>query len=183
MPIYISVDVETAGPSPSLHSLLSIGACTVSEPHQTFYIELEPVTEARVEEALAISGHSMEHLVAHGIPAAEAMRRFASWIDDVAPPGEQPIFVAFNAPFDWMFVNDYFHRYLGRNPFGHSALDIKAFFMGLTGVTWRKTGWRFVASRYLTGRHLTHHALRDAIDQADLFRQLLAERGARDVDR
>ena len=27
-----------------------------------------------------------------------------------------------------MFVNDYFHRFLGRNPFGHAALDLKAFF-------------------------------------------------------
>ena len=27
---YISIDVETAGPNPSLYSLLSIGACMVS---------------------------------------------------------------------------------------------------------------------------------------------------------
>lgn len=182
MPVYISVDVETAGPSPSLHSLLSIGACTVSEPHQTFYIELEPVTEARVDEALAISGHSMEHLAVHGIPAAEAMSRFATWVDGVALPGERPIFVAFNAPFDWMFVNDYFHRYLGRNPFGHSALDIKALVMGLTGDPWRRTGWRQVASQYLEGRHLTHHALQDAIDQAELFQQILIELRARQAE-
>jgi hypothetical protein len=38
-----------------------------------------------------------------------------------------------------MFVNSYFHRFLGRNPFGHAALDMKAFFMGLTGVKWSET--------------------------------------------
>jgi hypothetical protein len=32
----------------------------------------------------------------------------------------------FNAPFDWSFVNYYFHRFTGANPFGFTALDIKA---------------------------------------------------------
>ncbi len=74
-----------------------------------------------------------------------------------------------------MFVHDYFHRYLGRNPFGHSALDIKAFYMGMAGVAWDETGMRPVAGRYLDDRHLTHHALRDALDQAEIFEKMLAE--------
>ena len=40
--------------------------------------------------------------------------------------GRPPVFVGHNAAFDWMFVADCFERHLGRNPFGHSALDIKA---------------------------------------------------------
>jgi len=74
-----------------------------------------------------------------------------------------------------MFVSDYFHRFLGRNPFGHAALDVKAFYMGLTGARWSETGMRHVAPRYLDGRQLTHHALRDAQDQAELFRRMMAE--------
>ena len=175
MPVYISVDVETAGPSPSLHSLLSIGACTVSEPRKTFYVEFKPVTDEALPEALAISGLSLEKLGEHGVPPAEAMARFASWLDAVTPPGERPVFVAFNAPFDWMFVNDYFHRFLGRNPFGHSALDIKALYMGVNGVTWGETSMRHVARRYLEGRDLTHHALDDAMDQAQIFQALMTE--------
>ena len=34
---------------------------------------------------------------------------------------------------------------------------------------------RSVAARYLGDRKLTHHALRDAQDQAELFRKMLAE--------
>ena len=49
------------------------------------------------------------------------------------------MFVGFNAAFDWMFVADYFERYLGRNPFGYTALDIKAFAMGRLGGTWADT--------------------------------------------
>jgi hypothetical protein len=74
-----------------------------------------------------------------------------------------------------MFVNDYFHRFLGRNPFGHAALDIKALYMGSAGVSWGETGWRTVASRYLENRHLTHHALSDAVDQAEILLQILPQ--------
>ena len=64
------------------------------------------------------------------------MTRFAAWLESVTPPGARPVFVAFNAPFDWMFVNDYFHRFLGQNPFGHNALDMKAYYMGQSGGRW-----------------------------------------------
>ena len=101
------------------------------------------------------------------------------WLGAQVPSGRQPIFVAFNAPFDWMFVNDYFHRFLGRNPFGFAALDLKAFYMGLTGVHWSETRMRYVAGRYLGNHPLTHHALCDAQDQAGLFRKMLAEAAAR----
>ena len=74
-----------------------------------------------------------------------------------------------------MFVNDYFHRYLGHNPFGHSALDIKAFYMGLSGASWEETSMRYIAPRYLHDQQLTHHALRDALDQAEIFQRMLYE--------
>ena len=93
--------------------------------------------------------------------------------------GFHAIMMSCNAPFDWMFVNDYFHRFLGRNPFGYAALDLKAFYMGLTGVHWSETTMRYIAARHLSNHKLTHHALRDAQDQADLFRKMLAEASTR----
>lgn len=44
--------------------------------------------------------------------------------------GKQPVFVGFNAGFDWSFVNWYFLRFLGENPFGFAPLDIKSYYMG-----------------------------------------------------
>lgn len=173
---YISIDVETAGPNPHSYSLLSIGACLVGDPTRTFYIELQPINANAVPEALQISGLSMAHLAENGTPPAEAMAQFDAWIHDITPADQRPIFVAFNAPFDWMFVCEYFHRYLGHNPFGHSALDLKALYMGHHGVTWRETSMRCVAARYLDSRPLTHNALRDAQDQAEIMQKLLAER-------
>jgi hypothetical protein len=51
----------------------------------------------------------------------------------------RPVFVGFNAAFDWSFVNYYFQRYLGENPFGFAALDIKSLYMGATGCAWEET--------------------------------------------
>ena len=176
---YVSVDVETAGPTPSQYSLLSIGACLVSDTQRTFYVELQPVNGNFTPEALSVSRLSLEELAERGLPPAEAMARFEAWLAAQIPSGRRPIFVAFNAPFDWMFVNDYFHRFLGRNPFGHTALDLKVYYMGLTGVHWSETTMRYITARYLSKRQLTHHALRDAQDQAELFQKMLAEAAIR----
>ncbi len=172
---YISVDVETSGPHPSEHSLLSVGACTLIAPRQTFYMELQPVSVNFSDEALEVSHLSLNELSEKGLPPAEGMQRFADWLKPAITPASRPVFLAFNAPFDWSFVNDYFHRFLGHNPFGHNALDIKAFYMGRTGVTWERTSLRYISSRYLGEHGLSHNALHDAMDQADLFLKILEE--------
>jgi DNA polymerase III epsilon subunit-like protein len=175
---YIVVDVETSGPNPGAYALLAIGACTLNEPRETFYIELQPSSDAYDEEAMAVHGLSLDRLSAHGMPPAEAMRSFAEWVSKVSEGDEPPVFVAFNAPFDWMFVNEYFHTYLGFNPFGYKALDIKAYFMGMRGVAWSETSHRSIGARYDVPEELTHHALKDALQEAKLFEQMLRETGA-----
>ena len=39
---WIMVDVETSGPSPAHHALLSLGACAVDDPESRFYVEMRP---------------------------------------------------------------------------------------------------------------------------------------------
>jgi DNA polymerase III epsilon subunit-like protein len=172
---FISVDVETAGPHPGRYALLSIGACAVKNPVGAFYAELQPDREEWQPEALRVSGLKLEKLKESGLPPREAMQAFADWVAKNTPADHRPVFVAFNASFDWMFVNEYFHRYLDHNPFGHSALDIKAYFMGLKGMAWSETSMKAITHHYFGERSLTHHALRDALDQAELFRKMLAE--------
>jgi DNA polymerase III epsilon subunit-like protein len=172
---YICVDVETAGPIPGDYSLLSIGACTIFEPQRTFYIELKPINQNTIEEAASIHKLSLDHLMVEGVAPKEALTRFEEWLVNEAAPNQQPVLVAFNAAFDWMFVNYYFYHYLGHNPFGYTALDIKAVYMGMAGVPWSQTSWRYISPKYMTEHHLTHHALQDALDQADLFKKMVEE--------
>jgi DNA polymerase III epsilon subunit-like protein len=173
--LLISVDVETAGPNPSRYSLLSIGACLVDQPDQTFYVELTPVGTLITAEAFAVGGISLEHAAVNGTEPAAAMGSFEEWIARVTPAGGSPVFVGFNAGFDWMFVCDYFERFLGRNPFGHSSLDVKSYYLGVAGGTWAETSMRRLSPRYLDGRSLSHNALGDAQDQAELFRAIRAD--------
>jgi len=170
----VMVDVETAGPAPSVYSLLSIGACTILQPRKTFYVELQPDKMAADPEALTVSHFTLEDLLATGTSPVEAMTQFETWLADELS-GAKPIFAAFNAPFDWMFINDYFIRYLGHNPFGHNALDIRPLYMGLRGVSWGQSSMRNVSHHYLESRSLMHHALQDAQDQADMLAGILAD--------
>jgi len=171
---YFSIDIEAAGPIPGQFSMLSVGACIVGNPQCTFYAELKPVNENCIEAALEIAGLPMAYLWKHGTDPAVAMTDFARWVESVTPQESRPVFVAFNAPFDWMFTHYYFMRFLGRDPFGVSGLDIKAFYMGLMGSDWAGTSKRLIDPRFLPSRPHTHHALDDAQWQAEVFENLLA---------
>jgi len=176
---FISVDVETAGPTPGDYAMISIGACPVDEPERGFYVELKPDRDAVVESALEVSGLKMETLAAEGTDPKQAMEEFAQWIRDVVPPQtHRPVFVGFNAVFDWMFVNEYFVRYGLENPFGHGGLDIKSYYVGMMGSTWEQTSMRHLSPKYLSGRPLSHNALGDARDQAELFRRISEDAAA-----
>ncbi len=172
---WISVDVETSGPNPGGYSLLSIGACRYDDPEQGFYIELVPVGDRAVPSAMAISGRLVDELTRTGSLPDAAMQAFADWVAKVAPAGRRPVFVGFNAGFDWMFVCDYFHRYLGHNPFGHACLDIKSVALGALGISWPETSLQRLSALVLDGRSLSHDALQDARDQAALLRALILD--------
>lgn len=177
---FVSVDIESSGPYPERYSLLSIGACLVDQPSEGFYVELKP-TKTQVMESALRDGHlSVERLAKDGIAPALAIRQFSDWIRSATTPDQRPIMVAFNAPHDWAFLNHYFFSYLDENPFGRSAIDIKAFYMGLTGSPWEETSMLYLSPRFLKGREVPHDALANARLQADLFRKLLAQsRGER----
>jgi hypothetical protein len=103
-----------------------------------------------------------ERLEKTGLPANKAMQQFDAWLSESTGQGCRPVFVGLNAPFDWSFVNYYFHRFLGRNPFGFTALDIKAYYMGATGCSWADTRSSRMAETLAPEREPDHQALSDA---------------------
>jgi len=78
--VFISVDVETAGPIPGDYSLLSIGACHVDDPARIFACELKPLNRNADPKALEVSGLSLEKLDRTGLRPHEAMERFDAWL-------------------------------------------------------------------------------------------------------
>ncbi len=166
---YISVDVETSGPVPGEFSMLTIGACVVGSAERGFYAKLKPLNNNAVPEAMKVTGLSLEELRRDGQTSVEAMKSFAAWLKEQCGEARKPVFVGLNAPFDWSFVNYYFHRFTGDNPFGFTAIDIKALYMGATGCTWDQTSSTQIAKRVLPVLKPTHNALDDALYQAELF--------------
>lgn len=169
---YISVDIEASGPIPGEFSLLSIGACVVSQTSQTFYAELKPLNKNFIQQAMEVNRLSLEKLKAEGEEPAQAMARFSHWINIVSKTN-RPVFVGFNATFDWSFTHWYFIKFLNRDPFGISGLDIKAYFMGKHQLSWKETVKKKVRSLYPPKTSHTHNALDDAQEQAEIFAQMI----------
>jgi len=170
--LFVSVDIEASGPIPGEFSLLSIGAVLVDRPETTFYIELKPEGTRHDPESLGVSGFNIDELTLSGIEPSAAMQDFGNWLSDSCTQDQKPVFVGLNAAFDWSFVNYYFHKYCGTNPFGFAALDIQALYMGVVGCRWDQTKSSQMAKLLHPQLSGTHNALDDARYQAELFLRL-----------
>lgn len=176
---FISVDIEASGPIPGEYSMLSLGACVVGATDKNFYVELKPLSKNFEPRALAVAGFDMERLEREGIEPQRAMSEFDAWLKRVTPRESQPIFCGFPLAFDWMFVAYYFHRFLGRNPFGYSGFDFKSFTMGLRGARWKESS---LEQQLDLGLALTHNAREDAIVQAELMERLFRYANGRQTE-
>jgi len=170
--LYFSVDIESAGPIPGKYSMLSIGACVVGVPDRTFYVELKPISREFVPDALKVSGFDLGHLAREGQDPADAMKAFRKWIETEAR-NRRAVFVGFNACYDWQFINWYFESFAGGNPFGFGGIDIKSYFMGLSGRQWSHTTSSQLPKEFQPDVPQTHNALDDARAQASIFAKLM----------
>jgi len=172
--IYFSVDIEASGPIPGEYSMLSLGACLVHALDQSFYAELRPISDRFVPAALQVTGFDLRELSAHGQQPGSVMQNLCDWVMAQSHAGT-PVFVGFNAGFDWSFVNWYFHKFLGKNPFGVAPLDIKGYYMGLTGCLWDETRSSKLPESLKPSREgkMPHNALSDALYQGEVFRRMM----------
>ncbi|MEU2616812.1 exonuclease [Streptomyces sp. NPDC007157] len=187
----ISVDIEADGPIPGPYSMLSIGAAvagtqdadgfTPADPEEhTFYRELRPISADFDPEALAVSGLDRARLAAEGAEPGVALAEFGDWVRAVSA-GAQPVMCGYPASYDWMFLYWYLIRFTGSSPFGHSGcLDMKTLYATKAGLPLRAVAKRTMPARLLSARPHTHHALDDAIEQADLLAGLMAWPGPPD---
>ena len=103
-----------------------------------------------------------------------ALPRYVGWLRGL--PGK-PVFVAYPAGFDFLFVYWYLMRFAGESPFSFSALDIKSYAMALLKTPFRQTVKKAMPGHWFDKqRSHTHVALDDARGQGALFCNMLAER-------
>ena len=156
---YISIDVESDGPCPSLYSMISFGAVLVRNTSKTFYGKLKPVSENWIPEALAVSGFSREETIKFDDPV-KVMDDFNTWILMNTPPGDMPIFISDNNGFDWQFINWYFWKFKGKNPFGYSSQNLGSLYKGCEKSM-------FTNFKHLRTTRHTHNPVDDAMGNAE----------------
>jgi ribonuclease T len=174
--VYFSVDVESSGPIPGKYSMLSLGACIVGDVEKSFYTELKPVSMEFVPKALEVSGFDLATLKRKGQSPRKATKLFRKWVEKMAGSGKA-VFVGFNGCYDWQFVNWYLESFTGGNPFGFGGIDIKSYFMGMTGLPWSATTSSQLPIEFQPITPQTHNALDDAKAQASIFGKMLTVAG------
>ena len=180
--IYVSTDVETDGPIPGPHSMLSFGSAAYRADKtliSTFSANLETLPGATgASDTMAWWQTQPEAWAAcrkDTEPPEEVMRRYLDWLRQL--PGK-PVFVAYPAGFDFLFVYWYLIRFTGESPFSHSALDIKTYAMAMLKVGYRDSTKRNMPRRWFDDLPHNHRALDDAIEQGALFCNMLVENAA-----
>jgi hypothetical protein len=187
--VYFSADVETDGPIPGPFSMLSFALVYAgvfdgqqfSRPEnylQTFYAELKPISNNFEPEALRVNGLDRARLCAEGEAPESAMTRACRWIKQLAGK-DKPVLVAYPLSFDWTWLYWYFIRFTSEgSPFDYSrCFDIKTAFAIKAYLPIAEAGRTKLPPSLRPHREHTHHALQDAIEQAEIFANVFQWRG------
>jgi hypothetical protein len=177
--IYISTDVEADGPIPGPHSMLSFASAAYRADKtlvSTFAANLETLPGAEGHPAtMKWWQGQQEAWKACRIdlqPPEQAMKNYVQWLKSL---DGLPVFVAYPAGFDFMFIYWYLMRFVGESPFSHSALDLKTYAMALLKMDYRKCTKHTMPKDWFDELPHTHVALDDAIEQGALFCNMLKE--------
>lgn len=187
--VYFSADVETDGPIPGPFSMLSFALVYAgnfdgkvfhrpSKHDQSFYSELKPISAQFEIEALRVNGLNRDRLLEHGQSPEEAMTAAGQWVKRSAGLG-QPVLVAYPLSFDWTWLYWYFLQFSREgSPFDYSkCYDIKTAFAVKAGIPIGEAGRSKIEGFLKSGHPHTHHAVDDAIEQAELFANIFEWKG------
>lgn len=167
--IFVSIDVESDGPIPGPHSMLSLGAVAFTEQGEEigeWYVNLDLLPDAQPHSDT--QAFWAQHQAYYDVTRVntqnptQAMTSFVAWLD--ALPG-RPVAVAAPAGFDFTFTYWYLIRFAGRSPFSFSCVDVKSVVMSLLNKPYHKCGKSAWKKSWLSGLPHIHHALADAREQ------------------
>lgn len=177
--IYVSVDIESDGPIPGPNSMLSMGSAAftgdgklIGTHSANFDLLAGAVPDLETMEFWGRNKEAWEECRKDTKPAEEIMPKYAEWLE--ALPGK-PVFVGYPAGYDFLFVYWYLRKFAKRSPFGFQALDIKTYSMAVLGTDFKGTTKRTMPKHWFSNRKHTHVAVDDAIEQGELFCNILKE--------
>lgn len=177
--VYISTDIESDGPIPGPYSMLSFASAAFHNGKMvgtfTANLELLPGAEAHPDTKKFWNENAKAYAATRVSPLdpSAAMSSYVAWVKSL---GGKPVFVAYPAGFDFLFMYWYMISFAGESPFSFSALDTKTLAMAALGCPYRNATKRNFPKRWFSeGRPHTHVALDDAIEQGEMFVRILAD--------
>lgn len=183
--MFVSIDIETDGPAPGVHSMLALGAAAFDRDGymvDTWYRKFLPLPDScegdlATMEWWKTQPEAWAEVCKDQQDPGDAIPAFALWVDALREDRDcKPVAVAWPAAFDFAFVNYYLWRFAGENPLGFAALDIRSYANGLAGYP-DYYGLPEEKVRELAGEVdktglRPHFAVDDAIEQGRLFMAL-----------
>jgi len=185
--IYFSTDIESDGPIPGPYSMFAFGCVPILENGQILHgrgwnlkhlegANQHPDTMAFWNRPENVKVYKRLH-EAQFEPEA-AMFQFSDWVKSLSKQhNATPVFVAYPAGFDFMFVLWYLNHFVGESVFSHSALDMKtAAWSWFKNRAFRKVTKSFLREHWPSDHVHDHDPVNDARQQAEIFSLMLQHR-------
>lgn len=187
-PVFFVTDIETDGPDPGIHSMVSLASIACDAGGRRLghiALNLHPIADHAADEGTMAWWRTEPAawgatLVERASPEV-AMGRFAAWVRGF---GGSPVFVGYPLIFDGSWVDWYLRRFLRmrllRAPrseawlFAGGGLDLASFAMGRTGLSYADCTAKHYPEAWFGGHPHSHVALDDAEGYASLLRHILA---------
>ena len=179
--LYVSVDMEADGPVPGVNSMLSLGADARLEDGTKVGIFSENLLplEGAVQDPKSMAWWA-EHPRAwaatqiNQLHPSDVMHHFADWLALISFRYKAKlVFVAYPCSFDYDYVLYYLRKYVGHDPFAGKLVDMRSMAMGILGVDFDKANKANMPPCWPAEEAMSHIAVEDATQQADLFFAML----------
>ena len=165
--------------------MLSLGSIAIDENgkiHGKFYKKLKPLENAEEDpktmEFWEKNKENYKEATTNQEDPEKVMMAYKNWIEKIREEtNTELIFLAYPVSYDYTFVYWYLMKFLKENPFKSiAALDIRSFVMAHLKVNFKETKKDLMPKKWFNNieKH-SHNALEDALEQAQLFINILKE--------
>lgn len=185
--VYFVTDIETDGPDPGQHSMVSLASVACDEAGQRlglFTCNLHPVAGHAADPGTmawwATEPEAWAATMPHRLPPAQAIERFAGWVQGF---GATAVFAAHPLMFDGAWTDWYLRRFAGtrllhapRTPpplFAGGGLDMASFIMARSGLGYADCAAKRYPEAWFGGHRHSHIARDDAEGYAHLLGLML----------
>lgn len=173
--LYLSFDIESDGPVPSLNSMLSFGVYILDidkNCYLSFEQTLKPLENAQQnKDTMEFWNKNKEAYIYSTTNQQEPQIVFTELSNKIKKLKENYIIVpiAWPACFDWQWFNYYFWKFTGENPLGYSCKCIGSYLWGISQKEYHNVD-DTLCKKYEDPKLVsTHKPLDDAKYQGVLF--------------